>query len=58
MSIIAILATLALIGVVTWAIVKFVPMPAPFPNLIIGAACILALLWLIGAAGGFQNFRF
>jgi hypothetical protein len=48
---------IALIGVVCWILIAFVPMPEPFPKLVIGAGVILTLLWLLRAFGVFQGFK-
>jgi hypothetical protein len=51
-SILVIILMLALIGVVLWAVLRFVPMPSPWPQVIIAVAAILVLLWLLRGIGG------
>lgn len=51
MSVIALLLTLAVIGLVAWAIVKFIPMPGNIASLIYVVAGIIALLYVLSAFG-------
>ena len=48
---IAVLLYVALVGVIVYAIVTFIPMPAPFQQIIIVIAIILVLLWLLSVFG-------
>jgi hypothetical protein len=50
MSLISIILTIAIIGLVVWIILQ-IPMPAPFKNVIIGVALLLILLWLLKHLG-------
>ncbi len=47
----SLLIAVALIGLVAWVLVTFVPLPAPFPKIVIGLAVVFALLVLCKAFG-------
>lgn len=51
MSILAVLLTIAILGVAVWAL-TLLPMPQPFKNLLIVAAVLLILVWLLSQIGG------
>ena len=48
---IVLLLTIAVIGLLTWLLVTYVPMPAPFRTIIIVVAVVVLILYLIGAFG-------
>ncbi len=48
---ISLILTVVLIGFVAWLLVTLVPMPAPFPRVVIAIACVLALLAVLNAFG-------
>lgn len=48
---IGIILTIALVGLVVWLITTYIPMPAPFKNIIIVIVVILLILWLIQVFG-------
>jgi hypothetical protein len=48
---ITLLLYVALIGLICWAIVKFIPMPEPFPKIIIGVGALIAILLVLQAFG-------
>jgi len=48
---IMLLVTLALIALVAWAIVTFIPMPEALKKIIIGVAAVAILLYVIQAFG-------
>ena len=48
---IGIVLTIALVGLVVWLITTYIPMPAPFKNIIIAIVVILLILWLIQVFG-------
>ncbi len=55
MPIILLLVYLALIGVIAWLLVTFIPMPDQIRKVIIGAAvvcCVLLVLEAVGILGG------
>jgi hypothetical protein len=54
MDVIQVLIVMAVIGVVCWALVAFVPMPEPFRKFIIGVGVLLTLLWLVHHIAGFR----
>ncbi len=47
---IQILLTIALAGFIVWLILK-IPMPSPFPEIIIGVVCVLLVLWALQLIG-------
>ena len=46
---ITLLVYLAIIGLVAWLLITLIPMPEPFPKVIIAAACLIALIILLNA---------
>jgi len=54
MSLIALILGLALVGLVLWLVVTYVPMPAPYKQALVIIIVILVVLWLIRVVGGFD----
>jgi len=50
MSIIGIVLVLAICGFFVWLILQ-IPLPKPFPQIIIGVICLLLVLWILGLLG-------
>ena len=53
------LLMLVIFGFVAWLILQ-IPMPAPFKNIVLGVACLIAVLWVLQALGvntGFPVLR-
>ncbi len=48
---ITLILTLALLGCVVWLIVTFIPMPAPFRQIIVVIAALMAILYLMRVFG-------
>lgn len=48
---------IAIIAFICYVLVVLVPMPEPFPKIIIAAAVILVLLWLLNSFGVFHMQR-
>lgn len=48
---IGLLLTLALVGLVVWLIITYIPMPAPFKTVITVVAVLFVILWLIRVLG-------
>ena len=48
---IGLILTLAVIGLLVYLIVTFIPMPAPFRTIIIAIAAIVAIIYLIQVLG-------
>ncbi len=48
---------IAFIGFIVWAFSALVPMPAPFKQVIIGLACLIAFVVLLQAVGVDTGFR-
>ena len=42
---------LALFGVLVWLVITFIPMPAPFPQIIVVIAVICLILYLVRLFG-------
>lgn len=51
MSVITLLVALALLGVVAWALVTYVSMPAAIKNLIVIVAVVVGVLYVLNAFG-------
>lgn len=51
MPIILFILWLAIIGVVTWAVVTYIPMPDAIKKLIIIVVVVLVVLWLVQLVG-------
>jgi len=50
-GLVGLLLVLALVGFVLWLITAYIPMPAPFKQVIIVVAVLLLILWLVSATG-------
>ena len=60
MSLITVVVAIALIGFVTWLVITLIPMPAPFPRIIIAVVCVIVLIWLLqsfGLVGHFMDIK-
>ena len=57
MTIIALLVALALVGLVTWLLVTFVPMPQALKTVLIVVAVIIAILVAAAAFGVTGNIN-
>ena len=44
----------AVIGLICWVIVQFVPLVPPFDRIVIGVAVIMTILWLLSTFGIFH----
>ena len=42
------------VGLLCWLAVTYIPMPDPFPRIVIGIAVIATVLWLLAAFGIFN----
>lgn len=51
MPIILVILIIALIGVVVWACITYIPMPQPFKLLIVIAAVLLTVIWILTIMG-------
>lgn len=51
-DIIVLLGVLALIGVLAWALIEYLPMPKPIRGVIIIVAVVLCILIVLKAFGG------
>jgi hypothetical protein len=51
MNIIYLILILAVIGFLLWLLLTYVPMPKPFPQIIVGIAVVAVILWLLSAFG-------
>lgn len=48
---IGLILTIAVVGVLVWLVVTYVPMPAPFKTIIMVVAVVVLILYLVGAFG-------
>lgn len=55
MSIITLLLVLAVVGFCLWLVLTYVPMPAPFKQVIVVIVVIALLLWLLNAFGIYSS---
>ena len=51
MELLSVVFTLALVGLLIWALITYVPMQPPFPMIIVAVAVIAAILWLLRIFG-------
>ena len=51
MALIQIVIVLAVVGLLLWSVLKYVPMAPPFPNLITVVVVICVILWLLQVFG-------
>lgn len=51
MPLIALLVWVAIIGLVVWLLVTYVPMPPPFKTLLIVLAVLVVALWILSSLG-------
>ncbi len=47
MDLISLILVIAVIGVLVWAIVTYLPMPEPFPKVIIAIAVIVVVFYVL-----------
>lgn len=50
MSLISLIIVLALAGFVCW-LIQQIPMPQPFPKIIVGVVCLFVVLWILQSFG-------
>lgn len=55
-SILITLLLIALVGFVVHLLVSYIPMPAPFQQVIVVACVVLIVLYLISALAGYSHF--
>ncbi len=48
---ITLLVSIVLVAFVCWLVITLVPMPDPFPRVVVAVACIIALLMVLRAFG-------
>ncbi len=51
MPLISLILTLAVVGFLLWLIITYIPMPAPFKNVIVVIVVIVLVLWLLQVFG-------
>ncbi len=51
MSLLAVVLTLVVIGVLLWLLFKYVPMAEPIPTIIKAVVIIAVVLWLLSISG-------
>jgi hypothetical protein len=47
MSIVSLILGLALVGLVLWLVITYIPMPAQYKNALVVVVVVLVVLWLI-----------
>jgi hypothetical protein len=47
-TLLSILLGLAIVGLIVWLIITYIPMPAPFKTVILAIAAIVLIIWLLG----------
>ncbi len=60
MSLLSVLVTLIIVGVILWLINNYIPMDGKIKNILNGVVVILVVLWLLRAFGlldSLQNVR-
>lgn len=59
MSLISVVLVLAVIGVLLWLLLTYVPLAKPFPQLITAVVVIVVVLWLLSVfgVGGIDRIR-
>jgi hypothetical protein len=55
MSILALIITLVLVGVLLWLVNTYVPMAAPIKNILNVVVVILVVVWLLNVFGVFTS---
>lgn len=55
MSLVMLLITVAVMGMLVWALTSIVPMPAPFKNAIIVIAVVVLVLYVLQSFGLLPN---
>jgi hypothetical protein len=51
MSLIALILGLAVVGLVLWLVVTYIPMPEPYKRVVVILIVVLVVLWVIGRLG-------
>ena len=51
MALIQIVIVLAVVGVLLWLVLTYVPLAPPFPKLITGVVVVCVVLWLLNVFG-------
>ena len=51
MTILSFVVWLAVVGLIVWVLVTYVPMPAPIRRAIVAIAVVLMILWALDAVG-------
>jgi uncharacterized membrane protein YeaQ/YmgE (transglycosylase-associated protein family) len=57
MSLLSLVLTIAVVGVITWLILQ-TPMPAPFRNIILGIVVLFVIVWVLQQLGLISGFPF
>lgn len=50
MSLLILIVTLVVVGFLCWLVLQ-IPMPAPFPKIIMGVICFVMVLWILQQFG-------
>lgn len=55
MSVIAIILGLAIVGLVLWLVVTYIPMPEPYKRALVIIVVVIVILWLLRVLGLMGN---
>lgn len=56
-ALVGVIIVLAIIGVCLWLVTTYIPMTAPFPQIIIVVVVLCVVLWLLTLIGIVPRFR-
>lgn len=51
----SIILTLIVVGILLWAITKYIPMEPTIKNIVVGVVVIVTIIWLLKVFGIFDN---
>lgn len=51
MSIVYVIVVIAVVGLIAWALLRFVPMPPPLQNVLVAVVALALILWVLHVFG-------
>lgn len=54
-SLIVLILLWAIVGVIAWLVITYVPMPAPMPQILVVVLCLILLIYSLQALGVFHG---
>ena len=57
MSLISLIVTLAIVGVILWAVITYIPMEPTIRKILIIAVVVIVVFWLLQSLGLLANFQ-